>query len=228
MATAGDIVTRVRNLLNDEDSGNYRWTDAELLRWLNDAQRAIVSLSPDANTVIESVSLASGVKQSLPVGGVRLYNVMRNMGTNGSTPGSSVSITEMEDLAAFDPSWSSTTASNVVKNFMIDERSPLSYYVYPPVSTPCYVELMYSKFAADIASTSDAMTLWDAYHTPLVDFICYRAYMKESNVSGSRQKAQEHKSAFVEFFGGKASIDVIESANSAIEGGTTPKSRRQS
>ena len=43
--TAQSIIRRATDLLQDQTS--VRWTLQELVRWLNDAQRAIVKVRPD-------------------------------------------------------------------------------------------------------------------------------------------------------------------------------------
>ena len=55
MATGRDVVDEVRAALNDEDEDAYRWSDEELLRLINAAQRQIVMLLPEANVVDEVV-----------------------------------------------------------------------------------------------------------------------------------------------------------------------------
>ena len=50
MAISGsDILSRVRDTLQDTTS--VRWTDAELLRYLNDGQREVVNMKPDASAL---------------------------------------------------------------------------------------------------------------------------------------------------------------------------------
>ena len=47
--TAQDIVRdRARHILDDTDSGSYRWTDALLFDFLNDGVQCIANLRPDA------------------------------------------------------------------------------------------------------------------------------------------------------------------------------------
>ena len=65
-----DIIDRVTDLLFDKDRGNdeARWSDAELLRWVNDSRAAILTRRPQACAVIETVALVAGTKQTLPAG----------------------------------------------------------------------------------------------------------------------------------------------------------------
>ena len=44
--TAANLLLRIRDTL--QDTTGVRWLDAELLRYMNDAQREIVNLRPEA------------------------------------------------------------------------------------------------------------------------------------------------------------------------------------
>ncbi|SMF94611.1 hypothetical protein SAMN02949497_1932 [Methylomagnum ishizawai] len=75
--SAGELVARASTLVLD--SINARFTEAEWLAWLNDAQREIVNLRPEANTVVAVGRLDPGVRQVLPDDAVRLVDVPRNL-----------------------------------------------------------------------------------------------------------------------------------------------------
>jgi len=48
MMTGQDVVNRVRNLIQDTVSGNFRWDDPEMIDWVNDAQQETIRRRPDA------------------------------------------------------------------------------------------------------------------------------------------------------------------------------------
>ena len=82
MAIANDIELRVRDLLND--TAGVRWVDAELLRWISDAEKEIVQLRPDTNPSTITFTPATGQsRQALTTTGVhRLIDVPTNTHTN--------------------------------------------------------------------------------------------------------------------------------------------------
>ena len=45
--TYQDVMTRARRILQDEDSGNYRYPDTDLLDAVNDAMKEVRRLRPD-------------------------------------------------------------------------------------------------------------------------------------------------------------------------------------
>ena len=58
-----------------QDATETRWPITELLGWLNDGQREIVLLKPDANTSSGPESLGAGIKQTLPTGGILFIDI---------------------------------------------------------------------------------------------------------------------------------------------------------
>ena len=70
MAFVGtEVVTRVRDLLQDEDAAAYRWSDAELLLWLNDSLQELVSRRPDSVTAaaVPEVTDLTAISDTMPV-----------------------------------------------------------------------------------------------------------------------------------------------------------------
>ena len=80
--TGTNIIDRARYVL--QDSSGVRWTDAELLDYINDGQREITNLKPEAKATHLNVQLSTGTEQSLPSGGLRLIKVNRNVSSTAS------------------------------------------------------------------------------------------------------------------------------------------------
>ena len=188
-----------------QDTTNIRWPTDELLGWLNDGQREIVLRKPDAHTVSAAMVLVvSETKQSIPASGIMLIDIVRNMGTGGSTPGRAITRTERYILDSQRPDWNTETGSSIVKHYMFDERSPRVFYVYPPqpAATPGYVEIVYSSAPADLATGADTLTLDDIYASALLDYVLYRAYSKDSDIApNAPQRAVGHYNAFLQSLG---------------------------
>ena len=80
--TGTNLLSRVKDTL--QDTSSVRWTEAELLRYINDAQREIVNFIPEASAVTTNVQLVTGTLQTLPTNGLRLIKITRNMSGTGS------------------------------------------------------------------------------------------------------------------------------------------------
>lgn len=205
--TVASVISRVATLL--QDATNIRWPQSELLDYLNDGQREIVLYKPNASIKNSSVKLISGTKQSIPSDGVQLIDVVRNLGTTGTTPGKAVRITMREILDAQLPDWHLSTAAAEVKHYTYSPLDPKTFYVYPPQPgvTQGYVEIIYAAAPTD-ATLVSTITVDDIYQTVLVDYMMYRSYSKDSEYAADGPRAQAHQKAYLASLTGKAQSEV--------------------
>jgi len=209
---AADMLKRCQTLLLDKN--NDRWTGSELLDWLNDGQRAVALYRPDASYINGSVQLVAGTKQTLPVGGLRLLDVIRNMGVDGATPGAPIRYIDRHQLDQLSPTWHTASSNNVAANYVFDGRYPKNFYVSPPQTTsPHKIEVVYSVSPLDVRvdgvdgeTIDDPITLDDIYQGALVDYILYRAWNKDS-LYKDENKANSHYTAFLRSLGVKVKVD---------------------
>lgn len=207
--TGTNIVDRASIIL--QDATGIRWPQTEeLLLWLNDGQRAIVLIKPSAYAQNDVVALVAGTKQTIPSSGIQLLDVIRNMGTGGSTPGRAITRTDREILDEQRPNWHTETASAETKHYTFDERDPRHFYVYPPqASSPGQVEMVYSASPTDLAALTSTLTLDDIYSGPLLDYVLYRAYSKDADLTPTApQRAVAHNNAFMSALGAKVQVDA--------------------
>lgn len=203
-----DVISRVRSIVNDADSSAYRWTDAELIDAINDAQGLIAIHRPDAFPVDEVATLVAGSKQSIPTGGYRLLDVIRNIGSDGTTPGRAIRPTDRDTLDAYDPYWHTNTKKSEVKNFLYDERNVNVYYVNPPTNAGVKVQILYAKRPTTLTATGNDLAIADAYFEAVVLFVLFRCYAKEADFAGNAQLAGNYLSLFASLLGIKLQKDV--------------------
>ena len=207
------IVNRATALL--QDATNVRWPEAELVNWLNDGQREIVLIRPDASvTNAPMILTANSTRQTLPAAGIRLLDVVRNMGIDGLTPGNVVRLVTREVLDAQIPTWHVDAGQAAIKHFCNDPRDPKHFYVYPRphATTVVQVEVLYSSAPADCALPSvtptAVITLDDVYGNALLDYVLYRAYIKDAEYAANVQRAEGHYGSFAASLGIKLKTDM--------------------
>ena len=202
---ASDIISRARAVLVDSDGS--RWPDSELLGWINDGQRAIALVRPDAAVADTAVTLIAGTKQSIPANGLRLLDVMRNMNPDGSG-GRSVRAVDRDILDTQDFNWHSTTPAQVIKNFVYDNRNPKVFYVYPPATTEAVLEIIYSRNPTDCSASGSALDVADIYADPLLNYVLYRAYSKDAEFAANSQLSATYLTVFNSMLGLKTKKDA--------------------
>lgn len=203
---AQSIIRRVVETL--QDSTSIRWPIAELVRYLNDGQREVVLYRPDAMVTNSTVTCVAGTRQSIPVNGAKLIEVVRNAASTSAKK--SIRMVNREILDSQQPGWHNLTGSVDILHFIYDPRDPKVFYVYPPATTSAQVDIVYAAYPTDISEPADGslytavsgnISLPDIYGNVLQDYIMYRAYTKDSDYAGNAQRAQAHYGAFANALG---------------------------
>lgn len=207
---AHEVISRAQRVL--QDTAGVRWPlEHELLTWLNDGQREVVMLKPNAHVVSKSIALQPGTRQDLPDECLQLLYVLRNMGEQGRTPGRAIRLAMREMLDAQMPNWHMARPDTEVKHYIYSPLDPKRYYVYPPQpeqhGKTHYVEAVYSVTPPNI-DLQDRITLDDVYVGALVDYILYRAYSKDAEHASDQGRAEAHRNAFTQALMAKAAAEV--------------------
>lgn len=206
-----DILTRVRTQLVDQTEP-LRWSDDELLRHLNDGQRTIAAMQPDAAQKIGAMKMVAGTRQQIPADGISLLNVTRNMGNDGQTPGRTCRIIQRDIIDNQNPGWHSDPKATVVTNYIYDPLDQKGFFVYPPSNGSGYVEINYQYNPAD-ALLDGEISLPDIYLTPLMDYTLFRAHMKDADSAGGQQLASLFLQAFTTFVTGASDATTQDNPN---------------
>lgn len=200
--TAKSVIRRATDLLQDQTS--VRWPVSELVRWLNDAQRNILKVRPDAMNTTVTMTLAAGTRQDLDNASLipapaKLIDITRNMAAT-STKGA-VRLVPRLILDAQVPGWHNLTGSVNVVHYMFDARDPKTFYVYPPATALAQLEVMYAAFPTDIVEPADG-TIWsdvagnlslpDIFADDVLNLVMFRAYSKDSEYAGNIQRASNY------------------------------------
>lgn len=187
------------------------------LEWINDGQREAAKLKPDVNITTANTLLIEGTKQVLAAGEMSLIKLVRNMGTDGSTPGKPIHFVDMDHFSLHNPGWQTDTANAVVRAYMLDDRFPRNFYVYPqqPIADQGYIEKITSDLPTDLAAIEDPITIEDQYERCLYDYDMYRALSINAKSSPiAKNEALRHWNAFVTALDRKDLVEKIISPTS--------------
>jgi len=215
-----DVINRAQTVL--QDTTGVRWpVVSELVLWVNDAQREIALLKPDASATNATITLVAGTKQSIPVAGNRLLKAVRNMSSAASsgTGKRAVRLVDREVLDAQTPDWHDPNAASgdaahtaIVKHYIYDEANPRNFYVYPGVAGNAFLEIIYSSNPAAVALNGN-LSIPDIFANAILNYVLYMAYMKDAEFAGNAQRASSHFQLFTASVTGKGQIDAITNPN---------------
>ncbi len=226
---ASAILLRAQTIILDET--NVRWPLAELLLWLNDAQREVVIQKPSALSKNVALALQVGTYQPVPDEYLGLLRIVRNLQSAANAPvrtgGRAIRIVSREVLDTQTPDWHDPTHipyKREVKHYTYDEQDPMSFYVYPGNDGTGVIEAIMAGNPTPIALAQNAdpllldsyeiaLDLPDIYANAVLDFVLYRAYSKDAQFAGNAQRAALHYQQFANSLGIKVKLDVALSPN---------------
>ena len=186
MLVAGDLIKKCSITLKDPEF--VRWTEDELLAYLDEAHREIARVAPGSYVKTVVQDLVKGSKQALPADAFLLVSVVRNM-TELDEPCEPVRITTRALLDSFEPHWHMCPHRRLAENYVYDDRTPKVYYVYPPNDGSGHVEVMYNAIPEKLTAISDVLVLRNEFETPLMMYVLYRAFCKDSDYSAGLEVA---------------------------------------
>lgn len=203
----GTILQDLGIALND--TAFVRWTRTELVSAINEAQRVIATLVPFANAQTSVMQLVAGTKQTIPSNAIQLLDVIRNMGTSGTTPGRAIKLVTRESLDAADQDWHSASPSQVATNYIYNPADPRHFYVYPPQpNTAASVELVCATIPPKVTYDEDVLALHDSFATAVLEYALYRSFSKDAEIAAAREQAALHYTAFKTMVGAGESENI--------------------
>lgn len=226
-----DVLWSVSALLQDTAEQFDRWTQAELVSLLDDAQLSIVKYLPLAGAGIFSMRLEPGSLQSIErvvpskirkwdgnvpaadVLGLQFLKPLHNMGADGITPGTSIRVIKGDALDSSTPGWRSLKGATV-RQVVYDPALPLHFEVVPavPASPQVWVRISMSTYPAKIPAGGDytrlsadltTLTIPDEYREDAINYVVARANMKDNEFADGN-KADYFGRRFVEAINAKS------------------------
>ena len=209
-----DIADRATDLLLDKERSDEdaRWTDAELVRWINDFRIAAITRLPSAFAITAVRTLAQGTKQAIPDDGTMLFDVVRNLANDGVTPGRAIRRTDRQAIDDYDPDWHSATPASTISQFTYDDRAPNVFFVNPPAVAGTKVEILSPAIPAAGSAMKDTIDIGLQYMEAIVNYVAYRAKSKDSEYANAAEAAAYY-GAFTEALGVKAQSSNVSSPN---------------
>ncbi|WP_144982910.1 phage adaptor protein [Halomonas sp. C22] len=231
VTTVGTVIRNTKLVLQEVTAAGTRWTNEELIGWLNESYQAIVQIKPDASSINAPVSLVAGTRQQIPDDGLRLIDVVRNTATLSDKLG--ILVTSRRALDTTRRSWHADEPSVNIEQYVFDDQDPTRFYVYPPAADGAEVELIYSSTPTphDVSQGLDGLKdetirLNDSYAPVITDYILYRAYSKDAEHAANLNRAQMHMQAYMGALGQKVEVARAISPNAPDNSSNPPRTRQ--
>ena len=190
--TVKHLLDLVVDVLQDEDYDE--WDEPRLIDWYNIVVRKVVAAAPQANAVVDAVKLAQGVRQFIPARGIAFIRGIRNMGTDGQTPGAAVIHSSLDVIQAFDLNWSSASAAAAIETVIPDPANPAAFFVSPPADGTSYLEIEFSQMPDPITYDdngdweSELVGVSEGFVDVVLNGVLAKAYERDSDFPGNQQR----------------------------------------
>lgn len=202
----GDVVKFVSAQLNDQGTIPYtRWTQQNLIDYLNRGLIQIGTFRPDAYTSSQTLTLVAGAQQTLPAN----YSFLKSLDYNADSsncPGSPITEANLELLRAFFKKPCGPTggaADYRVTSYSYDQRNPHIFYVSPPVPDDAAglqvtgtVISPAPQYAVSDITANTAIAIDQKYENALEAWMLYEAYNIDTESTSSRQTKLDNYGAF--------------------------------
>tara|TARA_A100001388_G_C28701739_1_gene466567 strand:+ start:80 stop:721 length:642 start_codon:yes stop_codon:yes gene_type:complete len=157
-----DVITEVRRIIQDETTP-FRYSDAILLSFANQALKRISVLRPDLFAFIGTVTCTeNAVIQSAPSDSIRIIECFSVQGGAGITE------TTREVLDQAYPTWMNDAAA-ATQNWMRHVRNPNKFFIYPKAPANQILDIEYAQTPPTYDGTTTVALLGDAYFPVVVD-----------------------------------------------------------
>lgn len=195
-----------------EDGADPFWSDQEIVDYLNEGVRFVISQKPSAFTVQDNIPLVAGYKQEIPDEWSELVDAVANQG------GRAVTMVDREFMDQFDPTWTTATASNTIKHVMYDKKDRKWFYVYPPASTAATLTLKGVQIPDTMNTDSDNLfPLNDIYDVPVMYYALAQCYAKNT-IRSDVAKYGDYMNKATQWLSGRL---TAQSENQASQDGTS-------
>lgn len=195
--TAGDVKTRVQRTFGDEAGSQV--TDADVYRWINDAQREIAIANDLLQVKGTQNVVAAQHDYTLPNDILKLLSVKYN-----GIALRAITMQEADELiGSIDQSNVQGYPTGTPTHYWIFANQ-INFYPSPDAAIVGGITIYYIKQPTDVAADNDALSTPVEYFNRIVEYCLSLAYEMDENYDAANQKLAQFKSGVAELSGNEA------------------------
>ncbi|SMB81404.1 hypothetical protein SAMN05660772_01837 [Pasteurella testudinis DSM 23072] len=196
-----ELINRAKITAQDVDF--VQWPESEWLTWYNECLLALASARSDAGAETRTVTLVAGSRQTIPSDSNKLIEVVRNDST-----GRAIRLLDRKVLDEQNPLWHKETGPEP-KYYTYDPNIPTTYYVFPGVTTTTHkIDVVIAKSPTPADSVESEVPVEDWFAPAIVDYILYRAYLKNAEYTNDLTRSEYFRRSFYERLGVESRIST--------------------
>lgn len=184
-----EIIARVTRSFGDESGAQI--TPADIIRWVNDAQRKITNNTDLLQVIKVTDAIVGQSEYTIPPD----ISKVKEIRLNGLRL-KSLSLVEADEYIYMYDNPNSSNSGTPQAYWLFGT----SFFLYPTPDTPYTngLKLYCTRFPIDIVNTTDTPELNQAYHGTIVDYVIQQAMEMDENYQGAQVKAQQVKTGMMD------------------------------
>lgn len=175
--TGGDVATEVKRIFGDEDG--VQIVDADILRWINSAQRSIVSVNPILQKTLLRDTVQGQASYSFPTDRVQYIQALYYK----NAPLTAYSYPEAQDyILAYNPESTTTTGTPLI---WYQWAQQITLYPAPDAAEVDGLKIDFVAIPEELISLTDPLSLPDRYFESIVSYALQKAHQVDENYDGA-------------------------------------------
>lgn len=183
-----DVRLRVKKTFGDE--AQVQINDSDIVRWVNDAQRHIISSNELLLQKIATADvIATQQDYALPSDLFMLRSISMKSGSISTyypLQGSN-----QADFNALLGGWDTNTISQGIPAYYHVFANILKLYPIPQTTVTAGLKLFYTRYPTDLSIDTDVIDLPLAYHNTVVDYCLQQAYELDEDWNAVKSKQEQ-------------------------------------
>lgn len=183
-----DILDRVKRTFGDEAA--VQITEADILRWINDAQREAVMQNEGLLQTVGYISSVAGQQEyDLPTDLYTLSHLYYR--DTPVTAYYSLKWYPLREFTEYADGWDGSTVQSIPLVYGTQQTNKVILFPTPQASVANGIKLIYSKYAETIDGVSSPIELPPYLHSFIVNFCLMQAYEMDEDWESAQQKATQ-------------------------------------
>lgn len=164
-----DVVTRVQRLFGDE--ADVQLTEADVIRWINDAQREIVMHNEGVLQTTGLINLVADQDEYAFPTDLFILRSLRYKFTDDLSY-NSIKFLNLQEFDTFISGWDGTFSGSARPQVYTTYENKIFLYPRPSENVTDGLKVLYSKKPTEISTSADPISLPIVYHNVIVKY-CY-------------------------------------------------------
>jgi hypothetical protein len=196
-----------------EDTYKTRWSEATLVKFINDALVDLLKTNTDINTKYNIIALTTGIRQNISTNALKLLDIVYNTNSNDTNQGTVPIRVKRATLDFTNPEWTQSPRDSIVKFYAYDMEDPNVFFIYPPNNGTGYVLAKEAVFLTPTTSTG-TIAMPKEYELAIVYFVCFSAFLMDVDTNNT-DKISLYKTLYKEQLADLNTADNVEEQKNA-------------